>query len=358
MHEHDQHVSPIKNWKQLVVIVVLAFVVPITLIVLLSQLVTSGKKGTGDDDSAVLNRIKPVGEVKLATASGPRGQLAGEQVYGQVCKTCHEAGLAGAPKIGDKAAWGKVIAQGDKVVVDHALKGIRAMPAKGGNPDLDDVEVQRAVVFMANKAGAGWKEPPSPAGAPAAPAVAERSGEQVVAAACGKCHQTGERGAPKIGDRTGWAKRAKDGYNRVLQSALKGHAGMPARGGLADLSDAEVKHAVEYMMNSGAAETLPAVGTPVATAAATPVAMAAATPAAAAKPDGRKIYDTTCTVCHATGVAGAPKFGDKTAWAPRLKSGIDALYASALKGKAGMPPKGGNTALPDADVKAAVDYMA
>ena len=84
--------------------------------------------------------------------------------------------------------------------------------------------------------------------------------------------------------------------------------------------------------------------------------MAAAAPASA-KPDGKKIYDTTCMVCHAAGVAGAPKFGDKAAWAPRLKTGMDALYAVALKGKGAMPAKGGNAALPDADVKAAVDYM-
>ena len=76
-----------------------------------------------------------------------------------------------------------------------------------------------------------------------------------------------------------------------------------------------------------------------------------------AKPDGKKIYDTTCTACHGAGVAGAPKFGDKAAWAPRIKLGIDALHASALKGKGAMPPKGGNVTLPDADVIAAVDYM-
>ena len=85
-------------------------------------------------------------------------------------------------------------------------------------------------------------------------------------------------------------------------------------------------------------------------------AVAAAAPASA-KPDGKKIYDTTCMACHATGAAGAPKLGDKAAWAPRLKTGMDALYASSLKGKGAMPAKGGSS-LPDADVKAAVDYMA
>jgi len=87
------------------------------------------------------------------------------------------------------------------------------------------------------------------------------------------------------------------------------------------------------------------------------VATVAAAPAAGGKPDGKKTYDTACMACHATGAANAPKLGDKAAWAPRIKTGTEALYASVLKGKGAMPPKGGNAALPDADVKAAVDYM-
>jgi len=346
MHEPDQHVSPIKNWKQLVVVVVLAFVVPIAVIVILSQYVTGTPAGTRDDDSAVLNRIKPVGDVQLAAATGPKGQLTGEQVYNQVCKTCHESGVAGAPKVGDKAAWGKIIAQGLAPTLEHAIKGVRAMPAKGGNSEFENVEVERGVVYMANKAGASWKEPPAPAAK-----GAERTGEEVVGAACGKCHQTGVGGAPKIGDRAAWTPRVAKGLATVTQAALKGHGGMPARGGMAELSDTEVKRAIEYMFNSG-------IGKPTAApAAAAAPAVAAATPAASDKADGKKVYDATCTVCHGAGVAGAPKLGDKVAWAPRLKTGVDALYASALKGKAAMPAKGGNVALPDADVKAAVDYM-
>ncbi len=88
-----------------------------------------------------------------------------------------------------------------------------------------------------------------------------------------------------------------------------------------------------------------------------PVAIPPASPAATGKADGNAVYSKTCSVCHATGVAGAPKFGDKAAWAARVKSGAAALYASALKGKGAMPSKGGNTALSDADVKAAVDYI-
>ncbi|MBK9117692.1 MAG: c-type cytochrome [Betaproteobacteria bacterium] len=343
----EEHSSPIKTPTQLVIVVLLAFAVPIALAVMLSQLVTSGAKGMHDNDNLVLARIQPVGTVVLAEASGPKGMATGEQVYSQVCKTCHETGLAGSPKVGDKAAWGKIVAQGEKLAFEHAIGGIRAMPARGGNPDLTDDEVKRAVAFMVGKVGTTWAAPVV-AAAPAATAApaAERTGQQVVAAACGKCHETGAGGAPKIGDRAAWIQRAKLGLNAVYQSALKGHAGMPARGGMAELSDPEVKRAVEFMMNSGA-------GTPVAAAAAAPVAAAPA-PAAA---DGKKIYDASCVACHGAGVAGAPKFGDKAAWAPRIKTGMDALYTAVLKGKGVMPAKGGNPSLSDADVKAAVDYM-
>ncbi|HET7096916.1 MAG TPA: c-type cytochrome, partial [Casimicrobiaceae bacterium] len=165
------------------------------------------------------------------------------------------------------------------------------------------------------------------------------------------CHATGERGAPKIGDSAAWRSRAARGLDAVTQAALKGHGGMPARAGMADLSDAEVKRAISYMLNSGNVQV--AAATP----ATAPATTAAAAPAAAAKPDGKKVYDTTCMACHSTGAAGAPKLGDKAAWAPRIKTGVDALHASALKGKGAMPAKGGNTALSEADVAAAVDYM-
>ncbi len=343
---HDAHAS-IAQWRQPIIATALALVATIGILVLLTQMVTDVPKPAKDDDAAVLSRLKPVGELVIASASAPKGQLTGEQVFNQVCKTCHETGLAGAPKAGDKQAWGKIIAQGLATTVDHAVKGIRAMPPKGGNPDFENIEIERAVVFMANQAGASWKAAP-----PAATAQgAERTGEDVVNLVCAKCHATGERGAPKIGDRAAWRPRAAKGLATVTQAALKGHGGMPARGGMAELSDTEIKRAIEYMLNAG---VVPAA----ATSAAGPAAAAAASATAAAKPDGKKVYDTTCMACHGTGAAGAPKLGDKAAWAPRLKSGIDALHASALQGKGAMPAKGGNTALSDAEVSAAVDYMA
>jgi cytochrome c5 len=73
--------------------------------------------------------------------------------------------------------------------------------------------------------------------------------------------------------------------------------------------------------------------------------------------DGKAVYDKVCTVCHAAGVANAPKFGDKAAWAPRAATGKDALLASVLSGKGAMPPKAGAADLKEDDFKAAIDYM-
>lgn len=81
----------------------------------------------------------------------------------------------------------------------------------------------------------------------------------------------------------------------------------------------------------------------------------AAGPALAA--DGKSVYDNTCSVCHASGVANAPKLGDKAAWAPRTGAGVAALVGTVVKGKGAMPPKAGNAGLKDDDIKAAVEYM-
>ena len=161
-HEHE---SLIKTPKQLIAAVIAGFVVPIAIIVLLVSYVGSTPKiGAGSNaqsPEAIAARIKPVADegFTLADASGPRTLKAGTEVYNAACAACHGSGAAGAPKFGDSGAWGGRIKQGYDTLVSHAIKGIRAMPAKGGNPDLDDVEVARAVVHMANAAGASFKEP-------------------------------------------------------------------------------------------------------------------------------------------------------------------------------------------------------
>ena len=347
--EDHQHTSPIKTPQQLVIVVVLAFVVPIVLIVLITQLVTGVPHSAGDD-AAVRARIAPVGAIEIAAPTAPKGSMTGEQVFASTCKTCHEAGIAGAHKVGDKAAWAKVIAQGEKTVLQHAIAGYKAMPPRGGNPALTDEEVQRGVAYMVGKSGGNWKE--APVAIAAAAAGSDRSGQQVVESVCAKCHATGAGGAPKIGDRAAWIERSKLGIDRAVQSAMRGHAGMPARGGMAELSDKEIRGAVEFMLSAG-----------ITSAAAPAAAGTSASPAAAASgaADGRKVYDGACIACHGAGIAGAPKFGDKAAWAPRIAQGTNVLYDHAIKGFQGkggvMPPKGGAMQLSDADVKAAVDAM-
>ena len=204
-----------------------------------------------------------------------------------------------------------------------------------------------------------------------------KSGEEVYKAQCTACHAAGLAGAPKTGDAGAWAARIKTGYDALLTSALKGKGAMGAQGG-GDYDDIEIGRAVVYLTNAAggkfavpagpaapvAGATAPAtaaVAAPVAVVAAAPVAAAAPAPAAAVKVaavnNGEALYKQVCTACHAQSVAGSPKFGDKAAWAPRIKTGIDAMTASVIKGKGAMPPKGGSAA-PDADIRAAVEYMA
>lgn len=192
-----------------------------------------------------------------------------------------------------------------------------------------------------------------------------KTGEQVFQAQCSACHGTGAAGSPKFGDEAAWAPRIKNGYEALLNSALKGKNAMPPQGGGA-LSEVEVGRAVVYMANKAGAKfpepkapagdtaaAAPAAAAPAATATA---AAPAAAPAAAQGDAAPALFTQTCQACHAAGVAGAPKVGDKAAWAPRAAQGIDALTASAIKGKGAMPPKGGSAAS-DADIKAVVTYM-
>ena len=191
-----------------------------------------------------------------------------------------------------------------------------------------------------------------------------RSGEAVYTAVCTSCHAAGVLGAPKIDDKAAWEPRVAKGLDGLMKNAVNGINNMPARGGDPSITDEELTNAITYMTGKAghdlSAQAKPAAGA--APAAAVVAASAAeAAPVQAAAPvaaiDGEKVYKGICFSCHDVGVAGSPKFGDKAAWAPRIATGAEALYASSLNGKGAMPAKGGNPALSDAEVKAAVDYM-
>jgi cytochrome c5 len=147
--------SLIKTPKQLVTVLVLAFVVPIIVIVLLAQLATSGRLYDKDSPAMspeeVAKRVRPVAEVNLGAAGplkGPAAKADGRTVYESTCMACHGAGVANAPKFGDKKAWATHLVHGTEHVYENALKGKGAMPPKGGNLTLSDAEVKAAVDYM------------------------------------------------------------------------------------------------------------------------------------------------------------------------------------------------------------------
>lgn len=204
-----------------------------------------------------------------------------------------------------------------------------------------------------------------------------RSGEDVYKAQCVTCHGTGAAGAPKFGDTVAWAPRIKTGFEALWNSALHGKGAMAAQAG-GDFQDVEIGRAVVYMTAAAGgkfaepAAPVAAASAPAEAAAPAPspevvAALAAANkgqavaPVAAAAPAAGgaavpALYGQVCQACHAAGVAGAPKVGDKVAWAPRIALGLEELTAIAIKGKGAMPPKGGSTAS-DAEIKTVVQYM-
>ena len=286
-HE-EAHTGPIRTPGQLLLAVFFSFIIPIVGVIGLVNYVVSENKPAGatqaesfalggvtveDRERGVMSRIQKIGAVEIRDANRPL--KSGEEVFKAQCTTCHTAGVAGAPKFGDATAWGVRIRTGFESLVNSALRGKGAMPAQGGG-DFDDVEVARAVAYMANAAGAKFAEPQPAAAAPTT-------------------------------------------------------AQMPAS-----------------VVPVAAAAIVAAPAAAAVTPAPTQVAVAAG--------GGEALYKQACVACHAAGVAGAPKFGDKAAWAPRIAQGTAQLVQSVLKGKGAMPPKGGTSAS-EAEIRAAVDYM-
>src|SRR5690606_30313681 len=218
----------------------------------------------------------------LVDANAPKVFKTGQQVYESTCVACHGAGVAGAPKLGDNAAWAPFIKAGYEDMVNKALHGVGAMPPKGGNPSLSDFEVERAVVYIANQSGASFDEPKEPA---ADESVAD----------------------------------AKPAEAKPAEAA----AAAPATPAAAPQAQEQAAAAPE------------AAATPEAA----PAQEAATEQAAAIDPAGEKLYKSVCFACHAAGVAGAPKFGDKAAWEPLIATGLDSMVAIAINGKGAMPPR-------------------
>nr|WP_183324976.1 c-type cytochrome [Halomonas cerina] len=239
---------------------------------------------------AIAERLEPVGELCLegedcgtamtaATTGGgsaASGTADGESIYNNVCMACHETGAAGAPVRGDEAGWGERTGKGFETLVSHAIDGFNAMPARGGNPNLSDEEVQAAVAYLVEPV----MEVPEAAAeaAPTEEAVAEEAvaeegaTEQASAEAategeatsagngldgealygssgCAACHDSGAAGAPVLGDAEAWAPRIEQGKETLYASAINGKGAMPPKGGNMSLADEKVKAIVDYMVS-------------------------------------------------------------------------------------------------------------
>ncbi len=327
----EGHEGFIKTPKQLIVTVILAFIVPVVIIFLLiSLVVSSNQPGAGSDAQtreAIAQRIKPVADFALVDASAPTSARTGQQVYESTCAACHNAGVAGAPKIGDTAAWAPHIKEGLEEIFNVALNGKGAMPAKGGNPSLSDLEVKRAAVYLANQSGASFEEPAEEEGAASAEAPAAQADAAPTAAA----------GAPANVAAAASSPAAQSGTPPAQQAAEPAPAAPAAQqadsGSAAGATAAAAQQAAEGAQQQAAASAGEAID-----------------------PAGEQLYKSVCFACHATGVAGAPKVGDKAAWAPLIAEGLEHMVEVAIHGKGAMPPRGGSQAS-DAEVRAAVQYM-
>ena len=159
-----------------------ALVLLATVLFLVAALIGVVNSVAPDDGSrkqtAVLDRIQPVARVSTALPK-PAGEvkMTGQEVYNKVCAACHAAGVLGAPKVGDKALWEPRFAQGLDTLVTHAVTGIRAMPAKGGDPSLTETHIKDSIIYMLGETGIKVDAAPAPTAeatsAEATPAPAE-----------------------------------------------------------------------------------------------------------------------------------------------------------------------------------------
>jgi cytochrome c5 len=263
----DPHAKMTQATPQEVIISIVAgLFAPLLAIFLVVQLVLGIQDEQKPDTTseaaqkAIAERIKPVAHLEAVDANAPKVEKSGQEVFEAICTSCHTAGALGAPKFDNKGDWGPRIAQGYDTLVKHAIEGIRQMPPRGGGSDLSDVEVARAVAYMANSGGAKFTAPEAAAPAAAAPAAAGTAatasaakpdpakGKAIYEGTCAACHATGVAGAPKLGDKAAWSARIGQGFEGLYRSALNGKNAMPAKGGNADLPEADLANAVSYML--------------------------------------------------------------------------------------------------------------
>ncbi len=329
---HDK--LPTFFWVQLA----LAALVGIVFLITFFQ---SGFEHDGNIEKTAKN-LEPVGAVSTKdtqTSSDSGKARSGKEVYNASCMACHASGVANAPKLGDKAAWEPRVATGLDALIKTAVNGKGAMPARGGNPAVTDEEIKAVILYMTGEAGFDLSSAKKAETTPAPIATTtQKEAQPPMPAAVANAIKKAPEPAQKMPEAVATAIAAV--------SAPTAPSAPAAPSAPQDMNEVPAKPTTPETSTEKMEKT--------------EVAVASTTNATDSNTDnekGRKVYKSACFACHDAGVAGSPKIGDKTAWTPRIATGNEALYVSAINGKGVMPPKGGNMGLSDDAVKSAVNYM-
>lgn len=224
-----------------------------------------GRMGADDpadvSEQAVEARITGFVQFAAVDPNAPKVELGGQQVYQQVCASCHATGALGSPRHQSVADWAPRIGKGYDLLLSHAINGFHQMPARGGEPNLTDLEVARATVYMTNAAGARFEAVLKRDKVPTAAELAR--GQVVYAENCAHCHATGITGAQQLDDVAAWSGLLKQGRDYLYEAAIQGTFGGPPRGGNDKLSDADTMLAVDYMIDRARAAIAAQAAAPV-----------------------------------------------------------------------------------------------
>ena len=177
----------------------------------------------------------------LTSLNTAAAEKSGREVVEQVCSACHVSGKDNAPKIGDVTAWTQHSKKGLAKLTESAIAGLGKMPGHGGQPSLTDLEVSRAIAFMVSSGKA--LDPSKPYASPVT-----MTGERLAQQHCVNCHDVGQAGAPKLNHFEDWKPRLSKGIDGLVNSTISGHKAMPARTGMANLSDTDLRNAVTYLV--------------------------------------------------------------------------------------------------------------
>ena len=259
--------------------------------VVIFMLEESGQSVAADDSGTVSPGVVAA---KPATAAIPAALSNGKEVYETACASCHGSGLMDAPKLGDSADWGARLAQGFDTLLSNAANGKGSMPPRGGKADLSDAGLKSVVVYMLQESGqsvaaedigsgaelaevvaaeqeteAVAEEPlPEETAAssedtaavevamiaepevPVAPVVIDHSrGEEIYKNACSSCHDEGVDDAPGMDDVVTWVQLMAAGNETLYASTINGKGAMPPKGGQKNLTETDIKEAVDYIIS-------------------------------------------------------------------------------------------------------------